>query len=70
MRIGYPKNLLKLQRECNRNETIRQVECYREELRNAIEQAELALLEAEHLLMKIHNLENKLKEGLIYEKEH
>ena len=67
MRIGYPKNLLKLQRECSRNETIRRIEFYREELHNAIELAELARLEVEYLLTKIRGLENKLKEGLDYE---
>ena len=67
MRIGYPKNLLKLQRECDRNETIRRIEFYREELRNA---KELSDWKVEHLLMKIRYLENKLQEGLNYENEH
>ena len=67
MRIGYPKNLLKLQRECDRNETIQRIEFYREELHNAIELAELARLEVEYLRHKIRGLENKLKEGLDYE---
>ena len=66
MRIGYPKNLLKLQRECDRNETIRRIEFYREELRNA---QELSDWKVEHLLMKIRHLENKLQEGLNYENE-
>tara|TARA_B100000745_G_scaffold184962_1_gene121250 strand:- start:554 stop:766 length:213 start_codon:yes stop_codon:yes gene_type:complete len=69
MRIGYPKNLLKLQRECDRNETIRRIEFYREELHNAIELAELARLEVEYLRYEISVLENKLKEGLNYENE-
>ena len=69
MRIGYPKNLLKLQRECSRNETIRRIEFYRKELHNAIELAELARLEVEYLRHKISVLENKLKEGLNYENE-
>ena len=67
MRIGYPKNLLKLQRECSRNETIQRIEFYREELRNA---QELSDWKVEHLLMKIRYLENKLQEGLNYENEH
>ena len=67
MRIGYPKNLLKLQRECDRNETIQRIEFYREELRNA---QELSDWKVEHLLMKIRYLENKLQEGLNYENEH
>jgi hypothetical protein len=65
MRIGYPKNLLKLQRECNRNETIRQIECCREELRR--QRLTLSDWHIEHLLTKIRGLENKLKEGLDYE---
>ena len=69
MRIGYPKNLLKLQRECDRNETIQRIEFYREELHNAIELAELARLEVEYLRYEISVLENKLKEGLNYENE-
>ena len=67
MRIGYPKSLLKLQRECDRNETIQRIEFYREELRNA---QELSDWKVEHLLMKIRYLENKLQEGLNYENEH
>ena len=66
MRIGYPKNLLKLQRECSRNETIRRVESCREELRDG---TELSDWHVEHLLTKIHHFENKLNEGLNYENE-